>query len=135
MVPLWTLFFAIVSCTGCSDENNGCFYFCMGAGSDSSTATTGFDKQIDLGTSTLYKWYQHGADNYSFPYYYSHKGFRGYKGYGSTGYSAAIWCKNAATYSLYKYTPYTCTSNDSTHSANVLFLEIYDGKMLSDFPS
>jgi hypothetical protein len=107
----------------------------MGAGSDSSTATTGFDKQIDLGTSTLYKWYQHGADNYSFPYYYSHKGFRGYKGYGSTGYSAAIWCKNAATYSLYKYTPYTCTSNDSTHSANVLFLEIYDGKMLSDFPS
>ena len=66
MVPLWTLFFAIVSCTGCSDENNGCFYFCMGAGSDSSTAPTGFDKQIDLGTSTLHKWYQHGADNYSF---------------------------------------------------------------------
>lgn len=61
-----------------------CFYFCMGAGSDTSTT---------------------------------------------------IWCKNAATYSLYKYTPYTCTSNDSTHSANVLFLEIYDGKMLSDFPS
>lgn len=112
-----------------------CFYFCMGAGSVSSTTTTGFDKQIDLGTSTLHKWYQDGVDSYSFPYYYSNTGFRGYKGSGSTGYSTAIWCDNAATYSLYKYTPYTCVSNDSTHSANVLFLEIYNGKMLSDFPS
>ena len=35
---------------------------------------------------------------------------------------------------IYKYTPYTCASNESTHSANVLFLEIYNGKMLSNFP-
>lgn len=68
----------------------------------------------------------------------SHSGFRGYKGYkgyNSSGYSTAIWCDNAATYSLYKYTPYTCASNSNTHSANVLFLEIYNGALLSDFPS
>ena len=35
---------------------------------------------------------------------------------------------------IYKYTPYTCASNERTHSANVLFLEIYNGKMLSNFP-
>ena len=35
---------------------------------------------------------------------------------------------------IYKYTPYTCDSNESTHSANVLFLEIHNGKMLSNFP-
>lgn len=35
---------------------------------------------------------------------------------------------------IYKYTPYTCASNESTHSANVLFLEIYNRKMLSNFP-
>ena len=57
----------------------------------------GFDQQIDLGTSTLNKWYQDAVDNYTFPYYYSNTGFRGYKGYGSTGYSTAIWCDNAVS--------------------------------------
>lgn len=115
--------------------SSSCFYFCMGAGSSSSSSTTGFQNQIDLGTSTLQKWYEDGNNNYAFPYYYSHSGFRGYKGYNSSGYSTAIWCDNAATYSLYKYTPYTCASNSNTHSANVLFLEIYNGVLLSDFPS
>ena len=115
--------------------SSSCFYFCMGAGSSSSSSTTGFQNQIDLGTSTLQKWYEDGNNNYAFPYYYSHSGFRGYKGYNSSGYSTAIWCDNAATYSLYKYTPYTCASNSNTHSANVLFLEIYNGALLSDFPS
>ena len=35
---------------------------------------------------------------------------------------------------IYKYTPYTCASSESTHSANVLFLEIHNGKILSNFP-
>lgn len=127
---------SLVSSSRANDKlSSHYFYFCMGAGSNSSTTTTGFDQQINLGTSTLHKWYQDGVNNYSFSYYYSNTGFRGYKGYGSTEYSTAIWCDNAATYSLYKYTPYTCASNDSTHSANVLFLEIYNGKMLSAFPS
>ena len=42
--------------------------------------------------------------------------------------------KNIDEIDIYKYTPYTCASNESTHSANVLFLEIYNGKMLSNFP-
>lgn len=126
---------SLVSSYHASDSlSSKCFYFCMDAGSNSSTTTTGFDEQIKLGTSTLQKWYQDGVDNYTFPYCYSNTGFRGYRGYGSTGYSTDIWCDNAATYSLYKYTPYTCASNESTHSANVLFLEIYNGKMLSNFP-
>ncbi|MDE6739260.1 MAG: hypothetical protein K2K07_09210 [Lachnospiraceae bacterium] len=111
-----------------------CFYFCMGAGSKTSAQTTGFDRQIDLGTSTLQEWYQEGVDNYDFPYNYWHNAFRGYRGYGTTGYTNDIWCDNAATYSLYKYTPYTCDYNDLTHTGNVLFVEIYNGKMLSDFP-
>ena len=110
------------------------FYFCMGAGSSSSTTNTGFDAQIDYGTSILHKWYQYGIDNYSFPYYYSNSGFRGYRGYGTTDYLTSIWCDNAATYSLYKYTPFTCRDNEKTGTANVLFLEIYNGSMLSDFP-
>lgn len=115
--------------------SNKCFYFCMGAGSNTSPQTTGFDRQVDLGTSTLREWYQEGVDNYAFPYNYWHEGFRGYRGYGTTGYTNDIWCDNAATYSLYKYTPYTCDHNDITHTGNVLFIEVYNGKMLSDFPS
>lgn len=105
-----------------------CFYFCMGAGSDKDVMSTGFEQQIDLGTSTLNKWYQDGVDNYTFPYYYSNSGFHGYRGYGSTGYSTSIWCDNVATYSLYKYTPYTCGNNTDTRTGNVLFLDIYNGK-------
>lgn len=115
--------------------SNNCFYFCMGAGSASSTSGTGFDSQVNLGTKTLHDWYQKGIDDYTFPYYYSNSGFRGYRGYGTTGYVTSIWCDNAATFSLYKYTPYTCKNNDSTRSANVMFLDIYNGKMLSNFPS
>lgn len=57
--------------------------------------------------------------------------------------SSVTFCAKRDTYDeegnideidIYKYTPYTCASNESTHSANVLFLEIYNGKMLSNFP-
>ncbi len=127
---------SLVSSYHANDKlSSKCFYFCMGAGSDKGATSTGFDNQIDLGTSTLNKWYQDGVDNYTFPYYYSNSGFYGYRGYNTTGYSTSIWCDNAATYSLYKYTPYTCGSNDSTRTGNVLFLDIYNGKMLSDCTS
>lgn len=116
------------------DMSSRIFYFCMGAGSSKSATSTGFENQINLGTSTLQKWYQEGIDNYSFPYYYSNQGFYGYRGYNTTGYVTSIWCENAATYSLYKYTPYTCGDNENTHTANVLFYDIYYGKMLANFP-
>lgn len=127
---------SIVSAAHADDFlSNKCFYFCMCAGSNTSPQTTGFDRQVDLGTSTLQKWYQDGVDNYTFPYNYWHEAFRGFRGYGTTGYTNDIWCDNAATYSLYKYTPYTCDYNDVTHTGNVLFIELYNGKMFSDFPS
>lgn len=109
------------------------FWFCMGAGSTSSTNTTGFEGQIKEGTRILKKWYDDG-DNYSFPYNYSNSGFRGYRGYNTTGYLTNIWCDNKATYSLYKYTPYTCYSNDIIDSCNVLFLNVYNMKMFDGFP-
>lgn len=122
---------SLVSNKHIKDElSNTCFYFCMGAG---SSKTKSFDQQIDLGTSTLHKWYQQGIDNYSFPYYYFNPGFHANGDIvGKEG--GGIWCDNAATYSLYKYTPYTCYDVKIPHSANVLFLEIYNGEMLSNFP-
>ncbi len=111
------------------------FWFCMGAGSTTSPSTTGFNNQINEGTRILRKWYDHGTSSSNFPYNYSNSGFKGYRGYNTTGYVTNIWCDNAATYSLYKYTPYTCYSNENTRSCNVLFFDVYNMKMFDNFPS
>ena len=112
----------MVSSYHASDSlSSKCFYFCMGAGSNSSTTTTGFDEQIKLGTSTLQKWYQDGVDNYTFPYCYSNTGFRGYRDMDQQAILLIYGATMQQHTPLYKYTPYTCASNESTHSANVLF--------------
>lgn len=100
------------------------FYFCMGAGSSTSSSNTGFPNQIKLGAETLYRHYNTGL-SFTYPYLYSHSGFYGYHGYGTSGRETQIWVNNAATYSLYKYTPYTCANNSSTYTANVAFKDIY----------
>lgn len=109
------------------------FYFCMGNGSDSSASSTGFEHQIMGGAETLRYWYGQGS-HYTYPYTYTHQGFRGYHGYGYSGYETSIVVTNAATFSLYKYTPYTCVNNQSTQSANVLFKDIFNN-FLEDLPS
>lgn len=110
-----------------------CFYFCMGAGSPSNPNHTGFIQQLELGTSTLRSWYN-SALSFSYPYYYSNSGFYGYHGYGHTGYDTSIWCDNAATYSLYKYTNYTILDNDHTGTCNESFLDILDKQYMQNIP-
>lgn len=115
---------SLVSGDSGNDYTKSYFYFCMGAGSNTSASYTGFPNQIRIGAETLYKHYNTGL-SFSYPYLYSHSGFRGYHGYGTSGYDTQIWVANAATYSLYKYTPYTCQNNSSTYTANVAFKDIY----------
>ena len=107
-----------------SSYSSSCFYFCMGNGSSSSSSSTGFRNQIMGGATTLRYWFGQGS-HFSYPYTYTHSGFRGYHGYGYSGYDTSITVTNAGTFSLYKYTPYTCYSNSNTHSCNVLFKDIF----------
>jgi len=102
------------------------FWFCMGAGYETSTTTTGFSNQIVEGTRILKYWYN-DKNGTSTAFYYSHTGFRGYHGYNTSGYDTGIWCDNAATYSLYKYTPYTCVNNTNTKESGNVFVLRYKG--------
>ncbi len=113
--------------------NSKTFYFCMGNGSSTSSRSTGFENQIYGGASTLRSWYARGL-KYSYPYTYTHRDFKGYHGSGYSGYETSITITNAATFSLYKYTPYTCTGNDDTRTANVMFKSIFN-TTLADLPS
>ena len=122
---------SLVSSVHAGDSlSSRCFYFCMGAGSVSDPDQTGFVNQVRLGAKTLHNWYITGT-SYTYPYKYSNSGFYAYHGYGYTGVEHSIWCDNAATFSLYKYTNYTIVNNSSPHTANELFRDLLSGNLLS----
>lgn len=109
--------------------NSRRFYYVMGNGATDKgdlNGTSGFDKQIKNGAKTLKNLYEEGKKK-SFPYKMPVNDGKSVKKDGVT-YKGEIWARNAATYAMYRYTPWTIDTNllpEEVGGGNYLYIKCY----------